>query len=183
MSELCGRRDVAAAGLLIGLVWAVGALLPLGIDPVDGREDGIYLVTDLWYSVMLASFAVVGWFGIRIAPRSRLVAGTASLLAVAALAAALGNLLEDVFGLPGAENMYFFGFFAVLIGLAALAVPLLARRLYLAGAIVAATFVGVVVMAGHGPPLVPVIWLLVAATGVTGALLPARSRSAASPDR
>jgi hypothetical protein len=153
------RRDVIVAGLLVGGVWTLGAALPVGFD----EPGAIYVLSDYVYSSMLASFAVVGWLAISAAPRHRGVRLFGWTLAVAGVVGAVGNLLEDIVGVGGSEYLYGVGFFATILGFVGLAAALAVARRLVGAALVLATLVGTVVMAGHGPPVIPVLWLGAAA--------------------
>jgi hypothetical protein len=159
------RRDVASVGLVVGAVWGIGALLPVGED----RPGLVYVVSDYVYTAMLATYALVGWLAVRLAPGHASVRAFAGLLAIAGLVAALGNFLEDVLAVGGSEYLYGVGLFGSLAGFAGLTAALVAARHRWLAAAVGLTLIGLLSMAGHGPPLVPLLWLAIAAWGLAGA--------------
>lgn len=161
---MSGRRDIAAAATLLVATWGAGAILPIGVD----RPGAVYVVSDLVYSAMLASYAAVGWLATRLVPGRLSVRAFAWLLAGAGLAGAVGNVLEDIVAVSGAEYLYGLGFFGSVIGFIGLTAVLLAARAVWLALVVGATLGGVVVMAGHGPPVVPILWLAIALWTVLG---------------
>jgi hypothetical protein len=108
------------------------------------------------------------------APGARSVTAFAWLLAASGIVGAIGNALEDAFHVANAEYLYGVGFFASGIAMIGLALALLWSRRWLLAALVASTLVGIVIMAGHGPPILPLLWLFVAVV-VSMASRPPRS--------
>jgi hypothetical protein len=158
-------RPVAA--LVIAAIWAVSAALPVGAY-LGGAATFVDSVSIWWYSVALGSLAIVAAFIASLVPRSRLVGGLAALLAAGGIAGAIGNALEDAVHVANAEYLYGIGFLAALAAMLGLTLATAVRRCWPAAGLGGATLAGIVVMAGHGPPLVPVLWLGVGAAGLLG---------------
>ena len=156
------RGQVVAVALLVGGTWAIGAILPTG-GYLGGPATFIDVVSIWWYSLMLSSLASVGWLIVRLAPGARAVRVGGWLLATAAVAAAVGNALEDAAHVAGAEYLYGIGLLGTAIAMLALTLALLWRRRWSLAALVGGSLAGIAVMAGHGPPIVPILWLGVAA--------------------
>ena len=158
------RREVMISGLVIGSIWAIGAVLPIGVDGIGT----IYVVADYAYSVMLVSFVAIAWLAVRQAPGRAGVRIFAWVLAVAGLTGAVGNYLEDILAVPGSEYLYGIGLLGVLVGFLGLAAALLVARRIRWALAVAATFAGLISMAGHGPPVVPLLWFAIVGWSVLG---------------
>lgn len=157
-----GRPPVwrIAVALVVAAIWGIGAALPIGVDPLYSTP--LSVLSDIWFSVMLVSYAGIAWFLAGSSP-DRGVAIAAAFLGAAGIAGAVGNLLEDIFAVPGAENLYGVGFLGSLLAFVGIVTVLVARRRFVGALIGAATLGGVMVMAGHGPPVMPVLWSIVAA--------------------
>ncbi|HXI46345.1 MAG TPA: hypothetical protein VNH13_08585, partial [Candidatus Acidoferrales bacterium] len=158
-------RPVGA--LVIAAIWAVSAALPIG-GYLGGPATFVDSVSIWWYSVALGSLAIVAAIIASLVPGSRFVAGLAVLLAAGGIAGAIGNALEDAVHVANAEYLYGIGFLAALAAMLGLTLATAVRRCWPAAGLGGATLAGIVVMAGHGPPLVPVLWLGVGAAGLLG---------------
>jgi hypothetical protein len=156
------RAATIAVGLAVGGIWAAGAALPVGVD-LPGL---VYVVSDDVYTAMLASYALVAWLATRLAPDRAGVRAFALVLAAAGIAGAVGNFLEDLLYVAGSEYLYGIGFFGSFVGFVGLAAALLVARRVLLGLAVGTTLAGIVIMAAGGPPVVPVVWLGMAARAI-----------------
>jgi hypothetical protein len=161
------RREIALVGVLVALAWGIGAALSPG-SYLGGPANFLDRVSIWWYSAMLASLAAVAWLMVRLAPAILAVRAFAWLLAGAGVAGSIGNALEDAFHVPNAEYLYGVGLFGTGIALIGLTLALLWYRRWPLAALVAGTLAGIVVMAGHGPQIVPVLWLAAAAWASAG---------------
>ena len=164
-----GRGRIALAAVLVGLIWGIGALLPIGAQQ-SSPPTLVDQVAVPAFSAMLAAFALVAWLILGIAQRTRWIAVPAAVLAIGGIVAALGNYGEDGLRIVGAEYLYGLGFFTLLIGLIVTVVVLLVRREFALATLVALSVAGFVLAAVHGPNLVPIIWFGIAAGILTGAL-------------
>ena len=154
------RRTVVVSSLLIGAPWAFSIVLALAKpDPFEPVTllDYVAVAT---FSATLAVFAPAAWLIARLAARSRWVTLPAVLTAGTALVAAIGNIVEDGFGISEAGGRIFvYGLGGLLLGLIALAVVLAVRReLSLAG-LTAVSLVGLFSSVNGGGIFVVLAWL------------------------
>lgn len=152
-----GRRAALIVAILVVVTWGIGAQLPVGAY-LGGEMTWLDRISTWWFSVMLLTLVPVGWLIRMLAPESRAVTGLATVVALLAVAGAIGNVLEDEFRIPGAEYLYGIGFLGLFFGLPVLAIALAAARRWILAALIGATFLAILVAAGHGPPLMPLIW-------------------------
>jgi hypothetical protein len=158
------RGVIVAIAFVFAATWGYGATLPLGTNGYPPTSFDLLMVVT--FSVMLAELALVAWLVPRLAPPDGAIRSTAWLLGIGAIVASLGNLGEDALLIGGSEYLYGFGLFGAFIGLATLTAALARRRQGWLALLVLLTLVGIIVMAGHGPPVLPFIWLGVAALAV-----------------
>lgn len=178
------RWQVVMVALFIGWTWAWGATLPLGSDLSypPAHLDAAYYERVVVYSLMLIALAPVAWLVARLAPSNQQARATAWAVAVGAVAAAFGNLLEDGLGIADASMVYGLGLlFGLMLGLIGLTVALAVRREVLLTVLVLLTLAGLVSGFGHGPPLMPTVWLGVAAWVAVRGLPRSITQSATKP--
>ena len=156
------RQQVAVIAILIGAIWAVGGLMPLGAAQSDPPTllDQVAVPT---FSLMLATFALVAWLIVGLARPSRWVLTGAATMAIGGIVAGVGNFAEDGLRIAGAEYVYGLGFFTLLIGLVGTTIVLLVRRELIPVLLVALSLAGFMIAADHGPNIVPVVWFGLAA--------------------
>ncbi len=151
------RGRVAFAAFLVGAIWAIGGLMPLGgqySDPMTFVDQ----VSSLTFSAMLAVFALVAWLVVRLARPSRWIVAVAAIMGIGGIVAGIGNFAEELLRIGGAEYVYGLGLFPFLIGLIAISIVLVVRRELVPAILVSVSLAGIISAMDHGPNLVPVIW-------------------------
>lgn len=175
------RRQVVLVALAVGTIWAMGLALPLGWrgpNPPTQLEYVAFVV----FSVMLASLVAIAWVLVSLARPDSAIRALGWILTVGGVVAAVGNLGEDSLRIAGFENIYGIGLLATTVGIVGLPIALAARREAFLTGLSALTLVAFVSGAGHGPPIMPLIWFgfagWVAVRGLPGSAsssAPARS--------
>jgi len=173
------RWQVVIVALLIGGTWGFGATLALGSDLSypPAVLDLAYYVRVVTGSSLLATLALVAWLVARLTPARESIRTTAWVVAIGAVTAAVGNLLEDGLGIADASVLYGLGLFGMLFSLIGLAMVLAVGREALLAGLAVLTLAGLVSGFGHGPPLMPIVWFGVAAWVALRGLPPSLARS------
>ena len=155
------RRPSPIVPVLVTATWVFQlGLATANPDPFNPVSFVDYLAV-LTFSAALAAFAPAAWLIARLATaRTRWLFLASSVTAGGALVAAIGNIVEDGFGISEAGGLIFVsGLGGLLLGLIALTIVLAARReLQLAGLTVA-SLVGLFSSANGGGTIVAVAWL------------------------
>ena len=148
---------VALIAILIGAIWTVGGMLPLGgqhSDPMTFLDQA----SSLTFSAMLAAFALVAWLVVGLARPSRWILAVAAIMGIAGIVAGIGNFAEEMLRISGAEYVYGLGLFPLLIGMIATAIVLVARREVVPAILVSLSLAGFISAMGRGPDVFPVVW-------------------------
>lgn len=164
-----------SVALIVGVTWLIGATLPVGAY-LGGEPTLLDVVTTWVFSAMLLTLGAAAWLIAEQADARGLPIAIGLAIVIAAVAGATGNVLEDGFRIPGAELLYGLGLFGLLIGYVGLTIALAARRRWFPASLSAGTLTCLVVAMGHGPPLLAILWLLIAAWAAVDAWRDRRSR-------